>query len=450
MQIILCGADFLGLSLIHFLSLNYDLVVIDPDPSALLPIKSRYDVQTLVGSASDPHILDEIDFNPRTHVIGATPFDEVNLVACTLSKMFSPVATTLVRLENPSYTKEAFSEKVKKLFSLDMVFSSHDFFTQGILMGLEHPYAFDSFPLLDGLVILLGLSISPMHPWIGQSLEYIEACPDLSLRFTHILRGQHIWMAQGEEKLEEKDGVYILVHRGSLRAIQELWKASTPLQSVVFLGSSPLLFSLLPLILSKGLRIRILSNNEEDLLAISQEYPSVQLFQGSSVDPHSLRTLPEHPHCCSVSLGPSDRENIFSAIMAQSHGFSFTMACLQNLAYGSPLGVQGMGRRIHPAPGILNVLLKKIRKRPEDIIYPLQGLDSGFLIQGIVRAGAKIKETLAKDWTDDRWRILALYRKGEAMDLSHRIQEGDHVLVAALPNGYEAFLKIFDAPLVTE
>jgi trk system potassium uptake protein TrkA len=73
MKVLICGVGSIGSSLIHYLSLYYEIVAIDQDASALDRISSAYDVQTIRGSASDPRILEQADLNKHSYVLGGYP-----------------------------------------------------------------------------------------------------------------------------------------------------------------------------------------------------------------------------------------------------------------------------------------------------------------------------------------------------------------------------------------
>ena len=70
MKIIVCGAGHIGSSLVHYLSSEYPMIVVDVDSKVLDKMASDYDVQTVCGSASDPMILNRADFKTGTHMIG--------------------------------------------------------------------------------------------------------------------------------------------------------------------------------------------------------------------------------------------------------------------------------------------------------------------------------------------------------------------------------------------
>lgn len=61
MKIVIGGASGVGKSLVGYLSLgNNDIVVVDPDATKLDEISKEYDVQPVVGTISNPDIQEAV------------------------------------------------------------------------------------------------------------------------------------------------------------------------------------------------------------------------------------------------------------------------------------------------------------------------------------------------------------------------------------------------------
>ena len=435
MKVLICGVGSIGSSLIHYLSLYYEIVAIDQDASALDRISSAYDVQTIRGSASDPRILEQADLNKHSYVLGVTQWDEVNLVTCHLSHLFGAV-TTVARLENKAYFQDTFSEPLSKYFELNYSFSSHQVSTSCILASLDYPYCFDALPILNGAAMVLGIQMTPSHPWVGKTVADIERSS--GMRLIRIMTHHTHWIPNSTDVLGANDAVYGVVAVTDIPQLNALHDLSDQKKAILCLGASPILFSFLPYALDRGLRITLLSDNEDDLLAASQQCPGIQLIQGAYNDPKLLKTALKHQDTV-ISMGPSDEHNILASVMAHSYGIKHTMACIENLHCLSPLCVRGVNQMIHSGPRIVMEILKKITQQEDAWVYPLQGMATGMVIQAYVRPESKMAGTVCQDWQEDRWRIVALYRNDTLIWNPETIAAGDHILATALPEGYEVF-----------
>jgi trk system potassium uptake protein TrkA len=442
MKVLICGVGSIGSSLIHYLSLYYEIVAIDQDASALERISCVYDVQTIRGSASDPRILEQAGLNKQSYVLGVTQWDEVNLVTCHLSHLFGAV-TTVARLENGAYFQDTFSAPLSQYFELNYSFSSHQISTSCILAGLDYPYCFDTLPIFNRAAMVLGIQMTPFHPWVGKTVADVERSS--GVRLIRMMAKHTHWIPNSTDVLGPHDAVYGVVAATDIPSLQALHGVSDQKKSILCLGSSPILFSFLPYAMDRGLHITLLSDNEDDLLAASQKCPGIQLIQGPYNDPKLLKTV-LNDHDTVISMGPRDEHNILAAVMAHSYGIKHTMACIENLHYLSPLCVRGVNQMIHSGPRIVTDVLKKITQQEDAWVYPLQGMATGMVIQAYVRPESKMAGTVCQDWQEDRWRIVALYRNNTLIWNPDTIDAGDHILATALPEGYDIFQHALVAP----
>jgi trk system potassium uptake protein TrkA len=442
MKVLICGVGSIGSSLIHYLSLYYEIVAIDTDAAALERISSAYDVQTICGSASDPSILEQAGLSQNSYVLGVTQWDEVNLVACHLSHLFSGV-TTMARLENRAYFQQRFSAPLSKYFELDADFSSHRVSTSCILTGLDYPYCFDALPIFNESAMVLGIQMMPFHPWVGKSVADIQGSS--GVRLIRIITHHNQWIPKACDVIGPYDALYGIVDLADVPSLHDLHDCSDRKKTILCLGSSPILFSFLPHAMDKGLHITLLSDNEDDLFSASQQCPGIQLIQGPYNDPKLLKTALKDQDTV-ISMGPSDEHNILAAVIAHSYGVKHTMACIENLHYLSPLCVRGVNQMIHSGPRIVMDILKKITQQNNAWVYPLQGMATGMVIQAYVQPESKMAGTLCQDWQEDRWRIVALYRNNVLIWNPETIDAGDHILATALPEGYEVFQQALVTP----
>jgi trk system potassium uptake protein TrkA len=442
MKVLICGVGSIGSSLIHYLSLYYEIVAIDTDAGALERISSVYDVQTICGSASDPSILEQAGLSQNSYVLGVTQWDEVNLVACHLSHLFGAV-TTVARLENRAYFQDTFSAPLSKYFELNDSFSSHQISTSCILAALDYPYCFDVLPVFNRAAMLLGIQMTPFHPWVGKTVADIQESS--GVRLIRIMTHDNQWLPTACDVIGPHHALYGMVAVADAPLLHNLHDYSDRKKAILCLGSSPTLFSFLPYAMNRGLNITLLSDNEDDLFLASQQCPGIQLIQGPYNDPKLLKNALKDQDTV-ISMGSSDEHNILAAVMAHSYGIKHTMACIQNLHYLSPLCVRGVNQMIHSGPRIVMDVLKKITQQEDAWVYPLQGMATGMVIQAYVRPESKMAGTMCQDWQEDRWRIVALYRNNALIWNPETIDAGDHILATALPEGYDIFQQSMVAP----
>ena len=83
MKIIVCGAGNVGRSIVSYLTLgNNDIVVIDNDSDSLNAIAKEFDIQPVLGTSSHPEILERAGATDADMLIAVTGQDEMNMITC--------------------------------------------------------------------------------------------------------------------------------------------------------------------------------------------------------------------------------------------------------------------------------------------------------------------------------------------------------------------------------
>ena len=85
MRILILGAGRVGAGLAEMLVLERnDITVVDTDASLLADLQERFDLRTVVGSATSMTTLEAAGIEDADILIAVTASDEINLVACQL------------------------------------------------------------------------------------------------------------------------------------------------------------------------------------------------------------------------------------------------------------------------------------------------------------------------------------------------------------------------------
>ena len=113
MKIVIVGAGEVGYNIAGRLSIeNKKVVVIDKNPDSLRRISEVLDVQSILGSGSNPRILKKAGIKDAEILLAVTDSDETNLVACLMADIISPTTKKLLRLRDSDF--EPFHERFKK------------------------------------------------------------------------------------------------------------------------------------------------------------------------------------------------------------------------------------------------------------------------------------------------------------------------------------------------
>ena len=100
MRIIIVGAGKLGYIIAERLSQEeYDVVVVDNNPSRLQIIQDNLDVLTIEANGSSPITMNNDDIRDADVLIAVTAKDEINMVYCILAKKHG-IKRTIARIRD--------------------------------------------------------------------------------------------------------------------------------------------------------------------------------------------------------------------------------------------------------------------------------------------------------------------------------------------------------------
>src|ERR687898_213677 len=159
MRVIVCGAGQVGSPIArHLATEGIDVTVVDISPDQARRIDESYDVRGMVGHASHPEVLERAGAQDADMLIAVTSSDEVNMVACQVAYSLFNVRRRIARLRHSGYLEQ----DRRALYArdhcpIDVIISPEIEVANGIEQRLKTPGAFDTVPLAEGRVQLLGI-----------------------------------------------------------------------------------------------------------------------------------------------------------------------------------------------------------------------------------------------------------------------------------------------------
>src|SRR4028119_91107 len=159
MRVIVCGAGQVGSAIArHLATEGIDVTVIDASPEQARRVDESYDVRGMVGHASHPEVLERAGAQDADMLIAVTRSDEVNMVACQVAYSLFGVRRRIARLRHSGYLeRHRGALYAKDQLPIDVIISPEIEVANGIERRLRTPGAFDTVPLAEGRVQLLGI-----------------------------------------------------------------------------------------------------------------------------------------------------------------------------------------------------------------------------------------------------------------------------------------------------
>ena len=104
MRVIICGAGKVGTSIAkHLVEQKNDVTVIDQSNELINELKDKVDLKTIIGSASNPSILQLAGCEEADMLIAVTLQDEINMVACQMAHTFFKVPRKIARIRSEDF-----------------------------------------------------------------------------------------------------------------------------------------------------------------------------------------------------------------------------------------------------------------------------------------------------------------------------------------------------------
>ncbi len=213
MKVIICGAGQVGFNIAHYLSSEgNDVTVVDQRPELIRKLSNTLDVQTIVGHASHPQVLEQAGAEAADMLIAVTQSDEVNMIACQVGHSLFGVPTKIARVRSQSYLEPIWAN----LFNhdhlpIDVIISPEIEVARAISRRLEVPGAIDVIPLADNKVRLIGVRCQDDCPLINTPLWQLTVLfPDLNIVIIGIIRDGKAIVPTSDDQMLSGDEVYFV------------------------------------------------------------------------------------------------------------------------------------------------------------------------------------------------------------------------------------------------
>jgi trk system potassium uptake protein TrkA len=214
MRVIVCGAGQVGSTIARHLAIEgIDVTVIDSSPEQARRVDESYDVRGMVGHASHPEVLERAGAQDADMLIAVTRSDEVNMVACQVAYSLFNVSRRIARIRHSGYLeRKRHSLYASDQMPIDVIISPELEVASGIERRLRTPGAFDTVPLAEGRVQLLGIHCnSGACSLIGHPLNELKALlPDARLVVLAVVRNGQAFVPYGQDRIERGDDVYVV------------------------------------------------------------------------------------------------------------------------------------------------------------------------------------------------------------------------------------------------
>lgn len=374
MKIIILGAGQVGGHLAENLANEAnDITVVDTNSHRLRELQDRLDIRTLEGKASHPAILEQAGAKDADLLIAVTNSDEVNMVACQVSKTLFNTPTRIARVREQDYLRQN-----RVLFSdnelpVSVLISPERLVTEHIKRLIQRPGALQVLDFAAGKAQLVGVRAYYGGPLVGREIAYLRThMPAVDTRVAAIFRQGKPITPQGSTVIEADDEVFFIASTPDIQAVMsELRRLDKPYKRVIIAGGGNI-GSRLAKQIENELQVKIIerSSSRSDFLARTLDNTIV--LNGSASDRELL--LEENIEDTDVfcALTNDDEANIMASMLAKRLGVRTVMTLINNPAYVDLVQGGVIDIAISPQQTTIGGLLTHVRKGDMAAVHSLR------------------------------------------------------------------------------
>jgi len=335
MNIVILGAGEVGKQLAWTLSTEANSVaVVDSQADRLTRLHDHFDVMTVQGDCADFAVLKRAGIAKAELLIAASGSDSSNVLACQVARHFG-VEKTICRLSSSSLfsAEDGFSSD---LLGIDHVILPEEECIARILRVLEHQSLVERVDFNIAAARMSCLRVAP-----GSVLDGVKLAdfPDRelvsSIRFSAVVRDQHLLMPRGDTVLSPDDEVYVAGATASVEALYDLADGESRRPAMVLVaGATRIARGLVPRLVAEGYKVRVIEEDQGEGERLLDELgEGIMVVHGSPTDSHVLEEAGVEECGAFISVQEDDEDNILGCILAKRQGARKVIAVTNKVEY---------------------------------------------------------------------------------------------------------------------
>lgn len=455
MKVIVCGAGQVGYNIARQLSLeNHDVTVVDSSAENIRTVSESLDVQAIRGFASDPDVLERANAADTDLLIAVTQSDEVNMVACQVAHSLFNVPTKLARVRKQSYLQPIWAD----LFSrdnmpIDVIISPELEVARAISRDLVIPGAFDTIPMVEGRVRVIGVRCNEDCPVINTPLRQLTGVfPDLSIVIVGLIRDGKTIVPSADEQMFPGDDVYFVADNEHVaRAMAIFGHEERQARRIIIAGGGNVGVFLAQLIRDEhpGVNARIIESNRGRAESAAARLPETTVINGNALEPTILEEAGVAVTEAIVAVTNDDETNILGSLLAKRHGAHRAIALVNNTNYSPLITTLGVDAVISPRSITASTILQHVRRGRIRAVHSL-GEDFGEVMEAEILetsslAGLQIREMELPDGV-----MFGAVIRGEQIITPRSntvLNKGDRVVIFVRPSAVREIERLFAVSL---
>ncbi|PID56173.1 Trk system potassium transporter TrkA [candidate division KSB3 bacterium] len=443
MHIVIVGLGEVGSYLASMLASHekYDVVGIDNSPKRIGVLEEAYDVQTIEGHGSAPHILREAEVNRADIFLAVSNNDEVNIVSALIAQKLG-AAFTVARVSNPLYLEEEQLSDYEAL-GINLLISPERRTALTLFQSIEYPQFLKVDTLGDGRVHINQYRISSRSPFAYKEIKDISLTKDMLI--VGITRKQDFLFPTADTVILPNDTLFIVGKEESMRDTHLILPIeSKGIKRIVLFGATKTSFYLARL-LEKKYRVIIIEADQDKSDWATQFLSNTIVYNDDIFQSNLLEEILLNEHDYFIAVSENDELNLLSSMLVKEKGLSM-VACVIHRSYLlSSVEKAGIHQVFSPQIIIANDIAGIIRSRDVLTFQNFKNIEPEF-VELDLRENSRLAGIALRDLTLPAQTLLVAVLRGEHVFIPRGdsvLETGDRVIALGLKENFNTLVEIF-------
>lgn len=451
MKIIVIGCGTIGKTIIKNVSKEgHKIVIIDTNKYDVEELIERYDVMGIVGNGASLDIQREAGVKGADLVVAVTPQDEINILACLVSKKLG-AKSTVARVRNPEYRRQ--SILMQEELGLSMIVNPEEETAKEIADMINLPSLLKMETFAKGAVNLIEIKLEENNPLVGETLISMSKKLKSKVLICAVERKDEVIIPSGNFKLEIGDRINVTADSQSIvNFLKELSLITTPLKNIMIIGGGRISYYLAKGLDARKHKIKIFEYNREKAHYLAENLPRVTVLCSDGTEQDTLLEEGIEVTDACISLTGVDEENIILSMYAKKIGVPKVITKLNRDGLYGMTGELGLEGIVSPKDIVANKIISYIRSitnvRGSNVISLSRLVNNQVeALEFNVKKNSKILNTPLKDLIIKKNCLIASIIRDEQVIIPKGddcIMLGDHVVVVTTHRNFDDLKDAFE------
>ncbi len=373
MKIIILGAGQVGSSVAaNLVGEANDITVIDTNPKCLTNLNERYDLQTVIGVASHPSVLEQAGAKDADMILAVTNSDEINMIACQVAYTLFHTPTKIARVRNTEYLSKT-ALFAQEALPIDVLISPEQLVTEHIERLIKYPRALQVLEFADGKVQMVAVRANYSGPLVGHRTGDVgKYLPELDYRIAILFRQDKAIIPNGKTVIEPDDELFFIGTPKHVRDLVHSLRSTKRQVKRIILAGGGNIGMRLAMKLERHFQVKLIEIDFERAQHAAEQLKNTIVLHGDATNEELLReeNIDETDIFC--ALTHADEANIISSMLSKRLGARKVMALINRAGYVDLIQSNVIDIAISPQQATIGTLLAHIRKGDVVAVHSLR------------------------------------------------------------------------------